>query len=171
MKSLSLPCLCLLACLSSFGAFAQAGPATEQVRVHYLNPGKFTEATRSSGMNPRDVNAYLAPLKAHVEQRAERILAPGQRLDINIVDVDRAGEFERWRRPQFNRVRIIKDIYPPRIDLDFTLYGANGKVLRKGFRSLRDPFFRSRASIRSQDPLRYEKSLIDRWLRGGTDKL
>ena len=171
MKSSPLLRLLGAACLALASAMAWAATPPDNVSVHYKDPQHFTEARRSFGMHGRDADDYLKPLKDYIAQRASRILAPGQRLEIEVTDVDRAGEYEPWRGPRFNDVRIIKDVYPPRIDLDFTLYGADGKVLRAGHRQLRDPAFLNHNMASDQDPLRYEKSLIDLWLRKGTGKL
>lgn len=171
MKSISLSRLLCSAGLALVCLFAQAAQVPESVSVHYRDPANFTEAKHSVGINAIDADAYLKPLKTYITERAARILAPGQRLDIEVTDVDRAGEYEPWLGPNFNTVRIVKDLYPPRIDLDFTLYGADGKVLRAGSRRLRDMGFLSRVSAIDQDSLRYEKNLIDRWLRNGTGEL
>ncbi|MGH8156873.1 MAG: DUF3016 domain-containing protein [Rhodanobacter sp.] len=171
MKLFPLPRLLCTACLALASVTARAAPPPDNVNVHYHDPQHFSEAKRDMGVRPVDANAYLKPLKAYIAERASRVLAPGQRMDIEVTDVDRAGEYEPWRGPRFNDVRIIKDIYPPRIDLNFTLYGADGKVLREGSRKLRDPAFLSHGFANDQDPLRYEKSLIDLWLRKGAEKL
>lgn len=171
MTSSLLPRLLCAACLALGSVVVQAATSPDNVQVRYKDPQHFTEAKRSFGMHLIRADAYLEPLKTYIAERAARVLAPGQRLDIEVTDVDRAGEYEPWRGPDFDDVRIIKDIYPPRIDLDFTLYGADGKVLREGSRKLRDAAFLGNSSGASQDPLRYEKSLIDRWLRQGAGKL
>ncbi|HEY0198733.1 MAG TPA: DUF3016 domain-containing protein [Rhodanobacter sp.] len=171
MKFSSLPRRLCVACLAFASVMAWAATPPDNVSVRYKDPQQFTEAKRSFGMHMADADDYLKPLKEYIAQRASRILAPGQRLDIVVTDVDRAGEYEPWRGPRMDDVRIIKDIYPPRIDLDFTLVGADGTVLRKGQRKLRDPAFLSDSSAADQDSLRYEKSLIDLWLRKGTGKL
>ncbi|HEY8682229.1 MAG TPA: DUF3016 domain-containing protein [Rhodanobacter sp.] len=171
MKSSPLPRLLCIACLALASVIAQAATPPDNVTVHYKDPQHFTEARHSVGMHLIDPDAYLKPLQEYIAQRAARILAPGQRLDIEVTDVDRAGEYEPWRGPRFDDVRIIKDIYPPRIDLDFTLLGADGKVLREGSRKLRNAAFLNNLSATDTDPLRYEKSLIDLWLRKGADKL
>ena len=55
---------------------------------------------------------------------------------------------------------------PPSIDLHFTLTAADGTTLSEGQRSLRDPAFLSRGVLYSRDdPLRFEKRLLDEWLR------
>jgi hypothetical protein len=171
MKSFLLPRLLCVACMTLACIMARAATPPGNVDVHYKDPQHFTEVTRSSGPHLIDTSAYLKPLKDYIAQRASRILAPGQRLDIEVTDVARAGEYEPWRGPNFEDVRIIKDLYPPRIGLDFTLYGADGKVLREGTRKLRDPAFLNDISVADQDPLRYEKSLINDWLRKGAGKL
>jgi len=62
-------------------------------------------------------------------------------------------------------VRIVRDIYPPRIDLTFRLLAADGSTLTSGKRELRDLGFLSRTNMYSNDPLRYEKTLLDDWVR------
>ena len=60
-----------------------------------------------------------------------------QRLVVTISDIDMAGAFEPGRRHLW-QVRIIRDVYPPRIDLAFTLTDADGAVVKSGERKLRD---------------------------------
>jgi hypothetical protein len=171
MKSSPLFRLLCVACLTLASVMAWAATPPDNVSVRYKDPQHFTEAKRSFGVHQIDADDYLKPLKDYIVQRASRVLAPGQRLDIEVTDVKRAGEYEPWHGPRFDDVRVIKDIYQPRIDLDFTLYGADGKVLREGQRKLRDAAFLSRSSATDQDSLRYEKSLIDSWLRKGAGEL
>ena len=38
----------------------------------------------------------------------------GDKLTITFTDIDLAGDFEPWRGPQWDEVRIVKAIYPPR---------------------------------------------------------
>lgn len=151
-------------------------PATGQdsprVTVAYDHPDQFTEAKETRAFAPaRADKGYLEILKKYIQERAGKVLADGQQLEIVITDVDRAGSYEPWHGPRLSDVRIVKDIYPPRIDLNFTLYGADGKVLRQGQRKLRNAAFLSSSSPVDQDSLRYEKSLIDLWLRRGVDSL
>ncbi|TFL11268.1 DUF3016 domain-containing protein [Pusillimonas caeni] len=45
------------------------------------------------------------------------------------------------RRSGLNDVRIVRDIYPPRLDLDYQLSDEHGATLREGSATLRDPSF------------------------------
>lgn len=167
----------LLAALTLLTVPAMAGKAGKaaptNVTVSYDHPEQFTETRKVRSLAPmRDGDDYLKVLKSYIEGRASRMLPPGDRLAIVVTDIDRAGNFEPWRPYPMRDVRIIKDIYPPRIDLHFQLFDANGKVIREGARKLRDPAFLSDSGYPGNtDSLRYEKALLDRWLRKGPDKL
>jgi hypothetical protein len=93
------------------------------------------------------------------------MLPERERLEVTITDVKRAGSVEPWRRPPLDEVRVVKRLYPPHITLSFVLRDAGGNVLREGTRELHDPAFLDRGTINRNDPLRYEKRLLDDWLR------
>jgi hypothetical protein len=62
-------------------------------------------------------------------------------------------------------VRIVRDLYPPRIDLSFTLTDADGTMIKTGERKLRDLAFMTPMRVTyCNDPLRYEKKLLAEWL-------
>jgi hypothetical protein len=105
----------------------------------------------------------LRALEKHVESRAARLLAPGERLAVDITDLDRAGRAEPWRTGSSN-VRVVRDVYPPRIVLSFTLTGADGTTLKQGERNLSAPLPVAAAAVYGEDPLRYERALLDDWL-------
>lgn len=162
----------LLMPLASPPAAATAADATQAVTVTYEHPAKFTETTKARPYLGASAMDYLQPLKQYVVRRAQRILKPGQHLQITITDIDRAGNFEPWLGPDYQRIRIIRDIYPPRIDLSFRLLGADGKLLREGRRTLRNPaFLMGQIGPPDDGSLRFEKQLIDRWLSRGPDRL
>lgn len=139
-------------------------PQPGAVSVTYADPGGFAEA-RSTPREPEKVRrAWLDALALHLAERAAPRLREGQRLQVQITDVQRAGGFEPWRGPQAGEVRIVRDIYPPRIDLHFKLTGPGGSVQREGSRQLRDSGFLMRPGGRSSDPLQHEKALLDDWV-------
>lgn len=152
---------------------AAAVDAAPRVTVTYANPQNFSE-NREFGMQHRytDTN-YLEALRTHLIDRATRMLAPDERLEVTITDIKLAGAYEPWRGPRMSYVRIMKDVYPPRIDLAFKLIGADGSVLRQGARTLRNLGYLhgGLAASGSTDPLRYDKALLDQWLGRGAQNL
>lgn len=144
------------------------------VSVSYDHPEKFTEARETRAFAPSRLDDdYLKTLSDYIQKQAAKKLSHGEQLHIVITNVDLAGSYEPWLGPRLSDVRIVKDIYPPRIDLRFRLTDANGTVIQQGERKLRDPaFMYDQPGLSSgADSLRYEKNLIDRWLRRGPGKL
>jgi hypothetical protein len=139
---------------------AHAQPAGT-VTVGFIAPEKFTDAGNDSfgGYSA----STLAALRHYIERTAPRYLQPGQQLSIHITDIDLAGSFEPWHGPNRD-VRIVRDVYPPRINLQFEWRDADGHILGQGEKNLRNLAFQMTTVARGSDALRYEKALIDEWL-------
>jgi hypothetical protein len=153
------------ACTSMSDRSQTAAPSNTTVNVVFNNPEKFTDVKSSYMESDKDREFILEQIKDFIVERAGARMADGQTLDITINDIDMAGDYEPWHGPRAQDIRIIKDIYPPRIDLDFKLTDASGKVLAEGSRQLRDlNFMTTTPMIPSDDMLRHEKSLINNWL-------
>lgn len=148
-----------------FVSLAAIAADDARVSVDWTDPAQFTELKHYRSYRDGRPADWLEPLAKHLRTRAERVLPPGQRLAVTFTDVQRAGQYEPWHGPRWSDVRVVKDIYPPRIDLRFRLLDANGAVLREGERSLRDSAFLMRDGTHEDDPLRFEKRLLDAWLR------
>ena len=148
-----------------FVPFAASAADDARVRVDWTDPAQFTELKYSHSLRDTHPDDWLEPLARHLRARAERVLPPGERLEVTFTNVERAGNYEPWRGPRLDDVRIVRDIYPPRIDLRFRLLDANGSVLREGERNLRDSAFLMRDGAHQDDPLRFEKRLLNDWVR------
>lgn len=150
-----------------------AAAASGTVTVRYDHPENFTETREVRAFAPlRADSGYLQTLKNYVQKKAAPLLEDGQTLDILVTDVDRAGSYlpsVGYGQP----VRVVKDVYPPRITLHFRLLDGQGNVIREGDRKLSDLGFMhdSPGGLSDTDPLRYEKRVIDRWLARGPAKL
>ena len=144
-----------------------------RVSVQYVDPEEFSEVKQYGQQDRFNRTQYLEPLKAHLIKRATKMLPSGQRLQVDITDIKLAGGYEPWHGPELMHVRIMKDIYPPRIELNFKLVDSQGEVLREGSRKLSNlGYLESGATgIANSDPLRYDKAMIDSWLRRGPEKL
>ena len=153
---------------------AAVTPAESSVSVTFVNPEQFTE-NRLYGRQDRFNRVdYLARLKAYLIKQGQAVLKPGQTLHVDITDIRLAGAYEPWRGPQWSYVRIMRDIYSPRIDLNFRLVDQDGNVLRGGKRVLRNiDYLHSSVSLPATEgaPLYYDKALLRRWLMRGPDKL
>jgi len=177
MSSLSLKAL-LLATLVGFAAGGHAGPRdvtdpnlprtlekAGPVSVSWSDPAQFSEIRRSGNRWEARRGDWVVKLAEHIQTRAERSLPAGERMEVTITDIQRAGNYEPWHGPQADDVRFVRDIYPPRIELSFKRYDAQGAVVSEGERRLSDLSYLSNVrSANSNDTLQYEKRLIDTWL-------
>lgn len=147
---------------------ADPAPAAGRVTVTFAHPEKFTDVRDHStdSENERGRDRFLPALKEHLEQRAGRLLPAGQKLAVTFTDVDLAGDFEPWRGIGFQDVRIVKDLYVPRMTFRFQVTDADGRVVKEGERQLLDGAFQMRGfSASNSDSLRYEKEMLNGWLR------
>lgn len=154
------PIPALLAALLPALAAAQA-----QVDVRFADLSRFSDLRNTELRNERESAALAEELRRYLEAKALARLPPGTRLAVTITDVDMAGEFLPAPRSTHQPVRIVKNVYPPRVDLEFRLARADGRVEREGRRELRDLGFLSKARLAERETLGHEKALLDDWLK------
>lgn len=144
---------------------------SNQVGVSWTDPAKFTELRYGPQLNQAKPEAWLTEFQKTLVKRAGAAIKPGEHLDVVITDVKLAGQVEP-RGGARNDVRVVKSIYPPSIDLSFTLTGADGQVLASGERKLKDLGFLDRGNTKDTDAYRYEKRMLQDWVRAefGKDK-
>ena len=143
-----------------------ASPAVAAtVQITFKDADKFTDFGDTARAVPdARRNAMLGELRAHIQRRAAGRVPEKSQLVVTVTDIDMAGTFETTRGPALDRVRVFRDVYPPRIKLEFALTDYTGQVLKEGKRELTDAAF-LKANIETRnDLLRYEKKLIDDWV-------
>ena len=113
----------------------------------------------------RGVQAILDQIRKFMVYKATPLIPDGYKLTFTFTDIDLAGEFEPWRGPQWDSVRIIKPIYAPAFRFEYSVSDASGRVVKHGGEFIRDMAFQFRPAMDLSDPLRYEKSILEDWLR------
>ncbi|MCA0393479.1 MAG: DUF3016 domain-containing protein [Proteobacteria bacterium] len=141
-------------------------PADGPVAVQWADPAGFTDLKFSGNRWQAAQGNWVFQLAEHLRDSASKRLPEGDRLDVTITDIGRAGRYEPWHGPQMQDVRIMRDIYPPSMTLEFRLYGADGQLLADGTRELRDMgYLMGNTLTGPSDNLRFEKRMIDDWVR------
>ncbi|GAB1489767.1 hypothetical protein MASR2M8_22210 [Opitutaceae bacterium] len=167
MKNLTQPALSwlLVAGLALAPALtvSAAGADAAKAEVTYQRPESFTDVRDSNFESQRGRDQMLDALREHIEKRAAVALPAGYTLEVVVNDLDLAGDYEPWRT-KFTDVRIVRDIYPPRIRLEYTLKDGDGQVVANAKRDLVDTAFLQTLAMDRHDTLRYEKALIDTWI-------
>ena len=165
MKTLSRLTLVLLGLAAPLALrAAEAAKASARTDVVFEQPEKFTDVKDSDFGTDKGRDAILERLREYLVERADKALPAGQKLVITFTDIDLAGEYEPWRGPQFSDVRIVKSIYPPRLNFSYKITDAAGKTVKEGKEDLRDLAFEMRLTSDRQDTLRYEKDILRDWI-------
>jgi hypothetical protein len=154
----------MIAVMGMLGAAAaQAEPeSAARISVVFVKPETFTDAGYSK--IDRSSRAILLQLQRFILDAGARELPESLRLEVKITDIDLAGDFELFRGPQFDHVRVHKNIHPPRIALEFRILDAE-QTVKEGKRELTDFDYQLRVVYPREDPLRYEKDILRDWLR------
>ena len=165
MKTSRFILVTLLGILPALAVPAVPTRTIARAEVNFFEPKKFTDV-RDSSMGDYERTTYLDQIRDHLLEQAKYYVPEGHMLSVTFTDIDMAGDFEPWRGPRFDDIRIVKDIYPPRMVLSFRLTDAEGNVVKEGKRELRDLAFMMKITMAFRDDsVRHEKGLIDDWLR------
>ncbi|ADN74701.1 conserved hypothetical protein [Ferrimonas balearica DSM 9799] len=135
------------------------------VTVIWQEPDNYRDVKTGSGVQSRYQNHVFATLGKHMQKKIEPLLAEGETATFTVTDLDLAGDV----RPSFgatpNDIRIVKSVYPPRIEFSYEVKGADGSVKVSGEEKLADLGFDTRSVTRYRnDALRYEMQMLDDWI-------
>lgn len=145
----------LLVGLLAAGAVQAAG-----LELSYKQPERFADA----GDGPLERERNLAELESYLRAQAERRLPATQKLSIELLDLNLAGDVKPVGR-NMERLRVIKQVDWPSLEMRYVL-SEGDKILREAKVRLADMSFMDRGGSlqhASSEPLRYEKRMLDDW--------
>lgn len=168
----------LLTCLLALAACASTGPRTvtdaerphavgadSPVSVSWSDPAQFAELRYSQNRRLAAQGDWVVELADYMQERIAKTVPAGQKVEVEILDIQRAGQYE-WYALHTDDVRVMRDVYPPRMTLQFRHTDANGHVVGEGERKIADlAYLQGPSPFPTSDPLRYDKRLIDTWIR------
>ncbi len=137
-------------------ALAGAAHAAGAITVHYIEPDRFADIGRYNVKQDQN----LASLSAIFKGLGKR-LPEGQTLQLQVLDVDLAGDVE-WVGTQ--ELRIVRGRADwPRMTLRYTLKQGE-QTLKTGESQLSDLGYTfGLTRLRDDSPLPYEKRMVEAW--------
>ena len=131
----------------------------------FTAPESYVDAglLRRDGERAREVT--LRTIREQLVGLGERYLAPGQTLEIEVLDVNLAGELEWWHGTEY--IRYLRGSTWPTIKLRYTFKDSGGQTARSAEETVSDPSYQMNiiAATRSGDVMPYEKEMLARWFR------
>jgi hypothetical protein len=155
MKILTTILFSLFIALSSSGI---ACAATSEVT--WTDYEKYRDIRPGNGSRKHFRESTFHNLEKHIAKLAEK-LPEGQVLKIDVTDVDLAGD---TLAGGIDQIRIVKDIYFPRINFSYQLVSADGNEIDSAEVILKDMSFMMGSRLRYRnESLGYEKNMLDEW--------
>lgn len=149
--------LITIAALAVSALFGIAAQAAGQAEVRYIDPEQFSDAGRFSIDRERTLQA----LTEYLQQLARR-LPDGQSLQLDITDVDLAGEL---RPSGGHELRVLRGRADwPHINLRYTLRDGS-RTLKTGEAKLADMSYLQgqRPADVNGGPIAYERRMLRQW--------
>jgi hypothetical protein len=145
-------------------ALAWSAAAEAGITVSFNQPERYTDVGLYGEYSAKGRQATMREIEKHLEGLAARYLRPGQRLVVDVQDIDLAGRYEPWRSGAYN-VRVLNDVTWPRIAISYRLEqeGATPVVAEESIADLN--YLMHVDARRTSDPLRHEKAMLERWFK------
>lgn len=111
------------------------GLTTEEPRANvtlqFVDSKNFTDIELGYLSHERDAKKVMKSISEAFQKAADRYLPSGYTLDIQVTNIDLAGD----RSPltsTFGDIRVYRDLYPPRIHFSYAVYDAQEKLVSSG---------------------------------------
>lgn len=149
----------------ALAALAGVAAVHAGVDVTFVEPDRFTDI----GFMPATRREVLERLDAHLQAWGTRHLRDGETLAVSVLDVDLAGDVRPGPRDDVRVLLGGADV--PRIRLRYAL-AVGGRPVAVGEEWLVDlDYLDRRTSIRADEPLFYERRMLDDWLASRVEPL
>jgi hypothetical protein len=155
--------------LLSISALALATPLLSadeaKAEIAWVQPDEFRDIDREWNSSKRDQEIVLNQLEKMFTDVVQRRFPDDHTVSLRFTDVDLEGEFEPiLRSAAHQEIRVVKDLYPARLEFSYTIKDANGTVVREGDERLRSSMMM--AAVNSDRyPYPHTRQLLDDWAR------
>lgn len=166
---MKLKTLILIGAFMCHGAIAdeasQSNPVTESgvVKVEWQEPKKFRDIKTTNERQSRFEARLFETLTKNIDKEAEKVLKPNQTLEMQVSNLDLAGDMRPTFGATTSDLRIVKDMYPPRMTFTYQVL-EDGQVIIAGDEKLTDMNFMSHVKRVNSKPFEYETQMLKRWL-------
>ncbi|MBC3862581.1 DUF3016 domain-containing protein [Undibacterium jejuense] len=144
---------------SLLSSFAGAG----EVKVTWQDPDKYSDI-RPSNENRDSFRAGVFKELGQVFADLGKKLPDDVQWNVTVTDLDLAGDVRPMMRPGGNDIRVIKDIYWPRMSFNYTMTDAKGQIIAQATENISDMGFMTFRPINAGN-FPYETKMIEDWFQ------
>lgn len=138
----------------------------EPVSITWKDAAKYTDIRVSTGDSQDNFQKRVIDILSDcIKSEAKELVASGRTLDVSILDLDLAGHVRFDYGRLGSSVRVMKEMYPPSIDIEYSVRDTSHMIKCSGREKLTDSMFLETGTkpLKSEN-LIYEKRLIKKWM-------
>lgn len=139
-----------------------AGQAAD-VKVEWQDVSKFSDV-RPSNETSAEFHQRLVKEFDEIFASLAKRLPDNYQLIINVKDIDLAGDLRPFYRASLHDIRVMREIYWPRMSFDYELKDAQGQSLVKDSVALSDMAYLNRINFAHHSEFKYEEQMLRDWL-------
>lgn len=139
-------------------------PVTEDgvVKITWQDPKKYSDIESAAERQSRYEQRVFDSITESLNKLATRALTHGEKLELTVTNLDLAGDVRPTFGATSNDIRVLKDVYPPRINFSYKVTKGS-QIVMSGDEELRDlNYLRGIKSVR-QGSFHYENQMIKQW--------
>ncbi|MFZ6778979.1 DUF3016 domain-containing protein [Undibacterium sp. Ji83W] len=134
-----------------------------EVKVTWQEPEKYTDI-RPGNESKSGFQARMIKELDQVFADMAKKLPDACQWDVTVTDVDLAGDVRPFFRNTVDDIRVIKDLYWPRMTFSFDLKDEKGKSIASGTENIKDMNFLMRSGLATgNSSFRYEEQMLRDW--------
>lgn len=132
------------------------------VDVKWSNPDKYYDIDPAEEHRQHFKERVFKSFEEHFAEVANW-LPENQKLVLDFTNIDLAGDVDFGGS---RRVRVVKDMYFPRMEFSYQLINADNSVVKSENVSLKDMGFLMHSRLKYKGkPFSYEKEMFDDWFK------
>jgi hypothetical protein len=151
---------------ATIAAAREANPSADpRVLVIFTKPEEFIDIRDRVAPSEKGENEILAGFREFITKRAPIYLPGGDSLYIDFINIKLAGVYPVGAIGNLNH-RTILDSTPPMFMFSWAVTDRSGKIVKSAWEKLDEQNFKDLfRSADPGDPFRYEKAVLDDWMR------
>ncbi|TRX53151.1 DUF3016 domain-containing protein [Thalassomonas sp. M1454] len=153
--------LLLVPIVFAVSCIAQAQAAT--VDIEWFEPENYRDIKVANGGKKAFQERVLKDFTGYFTELAAT-LPDNQVLKLKVTDIDLAGDIKYMVGPNNQSMRVITDLYFPRMKFSYQLT-ENGEVIQAGDENIKDMGFNMSSIHHNSESFYYEKEMIEDWFK------
>ncbi|MCE9787641.1 DUF3016 domain-containing protein [Shewanella chilikensis] len=145
---------------------ADENPVTEsgKVKIEWQSPKNFRDIESAGELQSRYEKRLFDTLTKALDKDVSSSLKDNQKLELTVTDVDLAGDVRPTFGATANDIRVVKNVYPPKISFSYRLLDGDQLIIA-GDEKLTDMQFLDHVDRINSDSFRYEERMLKDWFQ------